>query len=71
MNKDLIVRHILPLTLTATMLGGAASCNKDSGSSITEYETAVSVAVTKFTLTADTKVMDNLDQVFFSIDLTH
>lgn len=53
------------------MLGGAASCNKDSNNSITEYETAVSVAVTNFTLTADKKVMDNLDQVFFSIDLAH
>ncbi len=70
-NKDLIVRHILPLTLAAVVLGGVASCNKDSNSSITEYETAVSVAVTNFTLTADKKVMDNLDKVFFSIDLAH
>lgn len=50
----------------------AASCNaKDDGTTSDSYVTSESVAITGFSLTADIRVMRNLDSVYFSIDLEH
>ncbi len=50
----------------AAALAGAASCNSDTDSDLTLPS---NVMVTSFSLTDDDKVLDNLDSVFFSIDL--
>ena len=50
----------------AAVLAGAASCNSDTESDLTLPS---SVMVTSFSLTDDDKVLNNLDSVFFSIDL--
>lgn len=49
------------------------SCNaKDDGETVSDgYVTTESVAITNFSLSADARVMRNLDSVFFSIDLEH
>lgn len=49
-----------------------AACNSDEETAVTDtYLASESVAVTNFSLTADLRVMKNLDSVFFSIDLDH
>ena len=52
---------------------GAASCNKDSETDETDQPavTISTVAVSNFNLKADSKVLANLDSVFFSIDLNN
>lgn len=47
---------------------GLVGCNSTSES--LEYEAPTSALVKSFSLSADSKVLDNLDKVFFSIDLT-
>lgn len=56
---------VIGLTAAAAIVG-ATGCNSN-----TEYETLLptSVMVTDFKLTEDAKVLNNLDSVFFSIDL--
>ena len=50
----------------------ASSCNaKDEDVVPDNYVTTESVAITAFSLTADLRVMRNLDSVYFSIDLEH
>lgn len=72
MNRSINPRHILLPALAAALLAGAAACNKKSAATgISEYETATSVAVSKMTLKSDSKILSNLDSVFFSIDLNH
>ena len=46
---------------------GFVGCNTTSET--LEYEVPTSALVKSFSLSADTKVLDNLDKVFFSIDL--
>lgn len=47
----------------------AVSCNSDTPTAAEIYITPYNVAVTSFKLNTDSKVMENLDSVFFSIDL--
>lgn len=56
-----------------SLLACLTSCNaKDDGRDDTDnYVTTQTVAVTAFSLTADLRVMKNLDSVYFSIDLEH
>lgn len=59
-----------------TILGLSAavsSCNakEENEGNKDNYVTTQSVAVTAFSLSADLKIMKNLDSVFFSIDLEH
>lgn len=54
------------ITILATGIG-LQSCN--SSSEQLEYEAPSSAIVKSFTLSEDSKVLDNLDKVFFSIDL--
>lgn len=50
----------------------AVSCNaKDEDTVKDDYLASESVAITAFSLSADARVMRNLDSVFFSIDLEH
>lgn len=62
----MIKKLILPLTLAA--LVGTAACNSDSPEEI-QYSASSSVQVTGFSLQANSKVLDSLQNVFFSIDL--
>ncbi len=62
----------IPLLIPALMLmvGGISSCNKSTTTVDDEVTVTISnVAVKSFSLKADSKVMANLDSVFFSIDL--
>ncbi|MDE7343867.1 MAG: hypothetical protein K2N19_07630 [Muribaculaceae bacterium] len=63
----------IPMRLAPIFLGAAialGACNADK-SEEPPYEPAVSVAVQGFSLTANSKVLANLDSVYFSIDLDH
>lgn len=54
------------------LCGAAASCNKDDdeAENVTEeVQVTTSLAVNSFALTANSKVLANLDSVFFTIDL--
>lgn len=53
----------------AFLLGSATSCNDKTTETEEIAVTVSTVAVKSFTLKADSKVMTNLDSVFFSIDL--
>lgn len=58
--------------LCAAMLlivGAAVGCNKESDVTLPGYTATESVAVRSFKLTADARVMKDLDSVYFSIDL--
>lgn len=72
------IKHLTPfINSLAVLLGVAASlssvsCNsKDEDAVADSYVTSESVAITDFSLSADLRVMRNLDSVFFSIDLEH
>lgn len=62
----MIKKLILPSTLAALI--GVTACNSDSPEEFV-YESSSSVQVTAFSLKADSKVLDSLENVFFSIDL--
>lgn len=55
----------------ALIIAGAVSACNSSGADEPDYLPAEAVAVTNFTLSPNTKVLANLDSVFFSIDLNH
>ena len=59
-------RLAAPLLIASLTL---ASCNSKEESEEPKYEPAPTVAVNSFKLTADARVMPNLDSVYFSIDL--
>lgn len=70
MKKTLIRR--LPLLVPALTLamGGMSSCNSSTDTTTEEYAVTISnVAIKEFSLSSDSKVMSDLDSVFFSIDL--
>lgn len=67
-NRHNILRLALPVALGASLLGVAA-CNEEKKTAIEEYGADSAVAITNFKLKADSKVLTNLDSVFFSIDL--
>jgi hypothetical protein len=63
-----------PLFILSSLLlcGAWTSCNSDDTDDSTAYlteDTSASTAVTSFKLQANSKIMENLDSVFFSIDL--
>lgn len=61
-------RRFAGCLLAGAAITGAVSCNEKTEE--TEiYLTPSNVAVTAFSLNEDSKVMDNLNEVFFSIDL--
>ncbi len=64
--------RFIPIALIVAMtviFSGLSSCKSDPGEVIDPYYSPVNVSVTSFSLTEDDKVMENLDSVFFSIDL--
>ncbi|MDE6271513.1 MAG: hypothetical protein K2M31_00700, partial [Muribaculaceae bacterium] len=61
--------YIIPALLAVLSLFGA--CNSKEEPEKIDAVVAQSVAVTKFTLKPNSKVMANLDSVYFSIDLEH
>lgn len=69
--KHYSVHHTLRAFLPVVVLAGStilAACNAKEDEA-PAYEPVPSVAVTKFVLSSNSKVMENLDSVFFSIDL--
>ncbi len=68
--KKTTTRRISYLIPAAILLsGGISSCNKSTTPTDEVAVTISNVAVKNFNLKADTKVMANLDSVFFSINL--
>lgn len=57
---------MLPAILLSAVISAGCNSEKDSEP---DYESAISVAVTKFSLSPNARVMTNLDSVYFSIDL--
>ena len=55
--------------LSALALCSLAACNNDDDKDLTDVVQANSVAVTAFNIKANNKILENLDSVFFSIDL--
>lgn len=70
-----IIRNILSAlmipALLAALSGSVSSCNSSADDFLPDYKAAEAVAITSFTLKSDTKVLQHLDSVFFSIDLDH
>lgn len=66
----MIKKSLITISILAA-LAGFSACNSDDSNSgyVEEAVEASSVQVTAFSLQADTKVLNNLDSVFFSIDL--
>ncbi|MDE6772923.1 MAG: hypothetical protein K2J49_10010, partial [Muribaculaceae bacterium] len=71
MKKSLFRRNTMLLPAFLAIMGVAASCNSKETSSDDVAVTISTVAIKNFNLKADTKVIDKLDSVFFSIDLDH
>ncbi|MDE6558760.1 MAG: hypothetical protein K2K29_02600, partial [Muribaculaceae bacterium] len=66
-----IFRHALvAVAPLAVVLIGACNSKDDPKEGI-DYQAAQSVAVTKFAISPNARVMENLDSVYFSIDLEH
>ena len=65
MNKKFLI-YFLATTIAAAMV---ASCNSDDKIESVEYVPSSDVAITSFSLGANTKILSNLDSVFFTIDL--
>lgn len=63
-----ILKHVIPAMAVLTLSLGA--CNSEA-SDEPDYEPALSVAVQGFSINPNSKVLANLDSVFFSIDLDH
>lgn len=63
-----MIKKLIPVLAIASALSFAA-CNESSDSY--EYQLSSSVAVTGFSLSDDEKVLDSLENVFFSIDLVN
>lgn len=70
-KKSLFRRNTMLLPAFLAIMGVAASCNSKETSSDDVAVTISTVAIKNFNLKADTKVIDKLDSVFFSIDLDH
>lgn len=68
-NKHLSCFSGAVLLLTAAF--GVTGCNEKSDPTSDPFISTTNVAVTAFSLNSDSKVMENLDSVFFSIDLEH
>ncbi len=68
-KKSLLKKSSLLVPAALLLLGSATSCNEKSKDTEEIAVTISTVAVKSFNLKADTKVLTNLDSVFFSIDL--
>lgn len=68
MNITITKRGII--AAIAAMVLSLVSCNSKSGDS-DELTVSSTTAVTSFSLKANAKILENLDSVFFSIDLDH
>ena len=66
-----IATKISGALLLLTLLVFSACKSKEEESEEEVYISAQSVALTNFSLTADSRIMKNLDSVYFSIDLEH
>lgn len=66
-------KKIIAYCLGMVMLAGFAACNSDSDDTVnsTTILTYSNTAVTKFSLASNKNVMNNLDSVYFSIDLVN
>lgn len=62
-------RLFLPVLVSAVMGWAASSCNSSDDPTEYEYVASSSVLVSGFSLSDDTKVLDSLSNVFFSINL--
>ena len=71
MNKRILRNTILRLFPALLLTAGALGACNSEATDQPDYEPANSVAVSAFSLSANAKVLSNLDSVFFSIDLNH
>ncbi|MDE6768118.1 MAG: hypothetical protein K2J78_00160, partial [Muribaculaceae bacterium] len=71
MKKSLFKKSSLLIPAAIMLLGSATSCNEKSKDTDEIAVTVSTVAVKSFNLKADTKVLSDLDSVFFSIDLNN
>lgn len=69
MKKSLINKSSLLIPAALLLLGSATSCNEKKQETEEIAVTLSTVAVKSFTLKADTKILADLDSVFFSVDL--
>ncbi|MDE6422820.1 MAG: hypothetical protein K2K95_05310, partial [Muribaculaceae bacterium] len=69
MKKSLFKRTSLMVPAALMLLGSATSCNEKTKEQDEIAVTVSTVAVKSFTLQANSKILSNLDSVFFSIDL--
>ncbi len=69
MKKSLINKSSLLIPAALLLLGSATSCNEKKEETEEIAVTLSTVAVKSFSLKADTKILTNLDSVFFSVDL--
>lgn len=65
MNKKFLIYFIAAFLLTSV----AVSCNSSSDTSADSYVPASDVSIRSFNLQSNSKVLNNLDSVFFTIDL--
>lgn len=68
-KKSLFKRTSLLVPAALLLLGSATSCNEKTKEQDEIAVTVSTVAIKSFTLKADSKILSNLDSVFFSIDL--
>lgn len=68
-KKSLFRKSLLMVPAALVLLGSASSCNEKTKETEEIAVTVSTVAVKTFSLKADSKVLSNLDSVFFSIDL--
>lgn len=65
MNKKFLIYFIAAFLVASV----AVSCNSSSESTDNTYVPSSNVAITSFSLASNSKVLNNLDSVFFTIDL--
>lgn len=71
MKKSLFFKSSLLVPGALMFLGLASSCNEKKSETDEIAVTVSTVAVKSFNLKADTKILEDLDSVFFSIDLNN
>lgn len=71
MKKSLLKKSTLLIPGALLLLGSATSCNEKSKETDEIAVTVSTVAIKSFTLKENSKVLSNLDSVFFSIDLNN
>ncbi len=72
-NKIFMLRKVAISLLTVLTVIGFTACNSDSDDDTLNIavSTSTSVAVSSFTISPNSKVLHNLDSVYFSIDLNN